>query len=39
MNKAKIIDKNSENAIMQERLFLSNLKNKFIVNMLFPFKI
>ncbi len=38
MNKAKIIDKNSENAIMQERLFLSNLKNKFIVNMLFSFQ-
>ena len=38
MNKAKIISQNSENAVMQERLFLSDLKNKFIVNMLCSFQ-
>ena len=38
MSKTKIIDSNSERSVMQERLFLSNLRNKFIVNMIFSFQ-
>ena len=38
MNKAKIIDQNSERFVMQERLFLSNMRNQFIVNMVFSFQ-
>ena len=38
MNKAKIIDQNSERSVMQERLFLSYLKNQFIVNMICSFQ-
>ena len=38
MSKVKIIVHKSEQAVMQERLFLSTLKNKFIVNMLCSFQ-
>ena len=38
MSKTKIIDRNSERSVMQERLFLSNLRNPFIVNMIFSFQ-
>ena len=38
MSKTKIIDQNSERLVMQERLFLSNLRNQFIVNMIFSFQ-
>ena len=38
MSKTKIIDQNAERSVMQERLFLSYLKNKFIVNMICSFQ-
>ena len=38
MEKVKIIDKNAEKAVMQERLFLSKLKHLFIVNMICSFQ-
>ena len=38
MSKTKVIDQNRENAVMKERLFLSNLRNQFIVNMLCSFQ-
>ena len=38
MSKTKIIDQNSERCVMQERLFLSTMKNPFIVNMICSFQ-
>ena len=38
MSKTKVIDQNSERSVMQERLFLSNLRNPFIVNMICSFQ-
>ena len=38
MSKTKVIDQNSERSVMQERLFLSNLRNQFIVNMICSFQ-
>ena len=38
MNKSKIIDQNSERNMLQERFFLSKMKNPFIVNMLCSFQ-
>ena len=38
MSKTKVIDQNRENAVMKERLFLSNLRSQFIVNMLCSFQ-
>ena len=38
MSKTKIISHNSENAVMQERIFLSNLRNQFIINMICSFQ-
>ena len=38
MSKTKIIAQNSENAVMQERIFLSNIRNQFIVNMICSFQ-
>ncbi len=38
MSKAKIIDTNCENAVIQEKIFLSNLHNQFIVNMICSFQ-
>ena len=38
MSKTKIIDQNCEKAVMQEKIFLSNLRNQFIVNMICSFE-
>ena len=38
MEKAKIIDQNSERNILQERLFLSKMNDPFLVNMLCSFQ-
>ena len=38
MSKTKVIDQNSERSVMQERLFLSNMRNQFIVNMICSFQ-
>ena len=38
MSKAKIIDQNSENSVMKERLYLSNMRSPFIVNMICSFQ-
>ena len=38
MSKAKIIDQGAENLAMQERLFLSNMRSPFIVNMICSFQ-
>ena len=38
MLKAKIIDQNSENSVMKERLYLSNMRSPFIVNMICSFQ-
>ena len=38
MSKTKVIDQNRENSVMKERLFLSNLRSQFIVNMLCSFQ-
>ena len=38
MNKAKVIDQKAENAVMKERLYLSNMRNPFIVNMICSFQ-
>jgi hypothetical protein len=38
MAKPKIIDQNSERSILQERLFLSEMNNPFLVNMLCSFQ-
>ena len=38
MSKTKIIAQNSENPVMQERIFLSNIRNQFIVNMICSFQ-
>ena len=38
MNKAKVIDQKAENAVMKERLYLSNMRSPFIVNMICSFQ-
>ena len=38
MEKAKIIDQNSERNILQERLFLAKMNSPFLVNMLCSFQ-
>ena len=38
MSKAKVIDQKAENAVMKERLYLSNMRNPFIVNMICSFQ-
>ena len=38
MKKTKVIDLNAEKSVMQERLFLSKLKDQFIVNMICSFQ-
>ena len=38
MNKAKVIDQKAENSVMKERLYLSNMRSPFIVNMICSFQ-
>ena len=38
MNKAKVIDLKAENSVMKERLYLSKMRNNFIVNMICSFQ-
>ena len=38
MNKAKIIDQKAEDFVMKERLYLSNMRNPFIVNIICSFQ-
>ena len=38
MNKAKVIDLKAENSVMKERLYLSQMRNNFIVNMICSFQ-
>ena len=38
MNKAKVIDQKAENAVMKERLYLSNMRSPFIVNIICAFQ-
>ena len=38
MNKAKVIDQKSENAVMKERLYLSKMRSNFIVNLICSFQ-
>ena len=38
MNKAKVIDQKAENNVMKERLYLSNMRSPFIVNIICSFQ-
>ena len=38
MNKAKVIDQKAENNVMKERLYLSNMRSPFIVNIVCSFQ-